>query len=256
VKRSRIINYPLGLLGLQVVSKKKLAQLHEIAAVSDIEKDIAFLHLYEKVKDFTMTGMVRTYSLYQSMKYIIGNDIKGDFAECGVWKGGSCMLMAYMLAEAGVADRHIYLYDTFAGMTKPGPMDGHFETKEWERQQRNEKENDWCYSPASEVKANLQRTGFPERNLHFIEGKVEETIPATMPSRLAMLRLDTDWYASTRHELVHLYPLLSAKGVLLVDDYGAWEGARRAVDEYFAGNTPVLMNRIDWTGRLIIKPAP
>lgn len=253
VKLSRIINYPLGLFGLQIVKKKKLEQLHQIASVSDIEKDIHFLRLYEKVKDFTMTDMVRSYSLYQSMKYIISNDIKGDLAECGVWKGGSCMLMAYMLLEAGIADRHIYLYDTFAGMAKPGAMDGDFETKEWERHQRNERENNWCFSSLSEVKENVQRTGFPQGNLHFIEGKVEETIPANKPSQLALLRLDTDWYESTRHELIHLYPLLSAKGVLIVDDYGAWEGARKAVDEYFTGDKQTYINRIDWTGRLIIK---
>lgn len=108
-----------------------------------------------------------------------------------------------------------------------------------------------CYSPIEEVKANMLQTGYPAANIVWVKGKVEETIPATIPAQIALLRLDTDWYESTRHELQHLYPLLSSKGVLLIDDYGAWQGARKATDEFF-GNR-VYLHRIDWTGRLLIK---
>ena len=95
-------------------------------------------------------------------------------------------------------------------------------------------------------------TGYPAERLHFVEGKVEDTIPEQAPERIALLRLDTDWYESTRHELEHLYPRLSPGGVLIIDDYGHWEGARQAVDEYFKGE--VYLHRIDYTGRLAIKP--
>jgi O-methyltransferase len=83
---------------------------------------------------------------------------------------------------------------------------------------------------------------------------VEDTLPDQAPERIALLRLDTDWYASTKHELEQLYPRLAEGGVLIVDDYGHYEGARRAVDEYFrAAGEPVLLNRIDFSGRLVIK---
>jgi hypothetical protein len=92
--------------------------------------------------------------------------------------------------------------------------------------------------------------------MHFVKGKVEDTIPASTPDRIAILRLDTDWYASTRHELEHLYPLLAPGGVLIIDDYGHWEGCRQAVDEYFASrNLQVLLNRVDYTGRIAVKLA-
>ena len=97
-------------------------------------------------------------------------------------------------------------------------------------------------------------SGYEQRLLHFVQGPVEETLPKTAPDRLALLRLDTDWYESTRHELVHLYPRLVDGGVLIVDDYGHWEGCRRAVDEYFAAEAdPILLSRVDYTARIAIK---
>jgi hypothetical protein len=75
-----------------------------------------------------------------------------------------------------------------------------------------------------------------------------------MPAALALLRLDTDWYESTRHELQNLYPMLSTRGVLMIDDYGHWAGSRRAVDEYFSDpRRKILLNRVDYTGRIGIK---
>ena len=91
------------------------------------------------------------------------------------------------------------------------------------------------------------------RSIHFVAGKVEDTIPATPPARIALLRLDTDWYESTRARAVHLYPLLVARGVLIIDDYGHWEGARQAVDEYFAARGAPAAHRIDYSGRMMVK---
>jgi O-methyltransferase len=96
-------------------------------------------------------------------------------------------------------------------------------------------------------------TKYPPANIHYVKGKVEDTIPATLPSDgIALLRLDTDWYESTAHELKHLYPLLIVSGVLIIDDYGHWDGCKKAVDEYFE-NRPLLLNRIDYTGRIAVK---
>ena len=88
----------------------------------------------------------------------------------------------------------------------------------------------------------------------LIEGKVEETIPGQAPGAISLLRLDTDWYESTAHELKYMYPALSAGGVLIIDDYGHWRGSREATDEYFSSHSRVLLNRLDYSGRIAIKP--
>src|SRR5207244_6492838 len=109
----------------------------------------------------------------------------------------------------------------------------------------------WAYAPIEEVESNLRGTGYPPDKLHFVAGRVEDTLQRYAPDRIALLRLDTDWYESTRHELVHLFPRLTDGGVLIIDDYGHWAGSRKAVDEYFAteGRRP-LLSRIDYTGRI------
>jgi hypothetical protein len=99
-------------------------------------------------------------------------------------------------------------------------------------------------------------SGYDAARLRFVKGKVEDTVPAQAPARIAILRLDTDWYESTRHELEHLDPRLSPGGVLIIDDYGHWAGCRQAVDEYFASRKlHALLNRVDYTGRIAVKPA-
>lgn len=222
----------------------------------DMEDD--FVDAYELSKAFTMTSAERMYALYQAVRYVVENRIEGDFVECGVWRGGSCMLMAHTLKAMGETSRTLYLYDTFTGMTRPGEHDirkrdrGEQITR-WEASRR-EGHNAWAYAPIDEVRENLLTTGYPEERLVFVEGEVQKTLPATAPERVALLRLDTDWYESTLHELVHLYPRLARRGVLVLDDYGSFEGARRAVDEYLAENRlGIFLNRVDATGRLAIK---
>ena len=89
----------------------------------------------------------------------------------------------------------------------------------------------------------------------MVKGKVEDTLPGHAPDHIAVLRLDTDWYASTKHEMEHLYPRLARGGVLIIDDYGHWAGSRQAVDEYLAEHgIHLLLNRTDYTGRMALKP--
>lgn len=163
------------------------------------------------------------------------------------------MLVAYMLAETRTTDRKIWLYDTFAGMTEPGAKDGDAEKKEWEERKLPGEKSSWCLAGIEEVEENMKSTGYPRDKIELVKGKVEDRIPETRPPAIALLRLDTDWYESTRHELVHLFPLLEKNGVLIIDDYGAWQGAKKATDEYFAAKGPVYLHRIDFTGRLLIK---
>ena len=198
------------------------------------------------------------YALYGAIHYVVRTGIEGDVVECGVWHGGSAMLAALALAQAGDTGRAIWLYDTFEGMPPPSELDvdpfgaaAHDVLRARERLPEADPHNPWAYATLADVKANMAQTGYPR--VHYVEGKVEETIPAHAPERISLLRLDTDWYESTLHELEHLYPRLAPGGVLILDDYGWWSGARRAVDEYFV-HVPMLLVRIGIHGaRLALK---
>ena len=209
-----------------------------------------FASLYDRCAPFTMTSVERMYALFDAVKYVDRAGIPGDIVECGVWRGGSAMLA--MLAGGQRSQRHLYLYDTFTGMTEPGPEDGRHMHGLWEKHQA---ESGWAYAPLEEVRNNLLANGTPPDRFTLVQGKVEDTLPDRAPERVALLRLDTDWYSSTHHELVHLYPLLAPGGVLIIDDYGEFDGARRAVDEYLEQiEEELLLARIDGTGRLAVKP--
>jgi hypothetical protein len=216
--------------------------------------------IFRAVAGYTMTSAERIEALVNAVRYLVANQVDGDVVECGVWRGGSSMAAAMMLKDLGDERRHLYLYDTFEGMSAPTQedvaIDGVAASGKFAERRLGEDSSDWCRAPLDEVRRNLAATGYPADRVHFIKGKVEETLPASMPSGpIALLRLDTDWYESTRHELVHLYPRLARGGVLLIDDYGHWAGARKAVDEYFAAHPPaLLLNRVDYTARIAVKP--
>ena len=240
---------------------RKLPQYDTMRRRLGIPRDMdpAFADICEKAAPFTMTSVERMYALYEGVKHVVARNVPGDLVECGVWQGGSSMVMALTLAALGDTSRKIHLYDTFAGMTRPGEVDrrardGTEQITRWRHFQRGD-HNEWCYASLAEVRTNMASTGYPADKLVFVEGKVEDTLPAGAPAAVALLRLDTDWYQSTRHELEHLYPRLSAGGVLVLDDYGSFEGARKAVDEYFAENgVGLYLHRVDSTGRIAILP--
>ncbi len=224
----------------------------------DMQGDQQFMQLYHFCRPFTMTSSERLFSLFQSVKYALNNNIPGDFVECGVWKGGSSMMIAMVLQSMNISDRTIWMYDTYEGMTEPTPEDRDFTGKDAGRLLNTADKADsnsvWCYSALEEVQVNMRKTGYPEQLIKFVKGKVEDTIPGVIPGSIALLRLDTDWYMSTYHEMTHLYPLLQSKGVLIIDDFGHWEGAKKAILQYFNENNLFpLINRIDETGRIVLK---
>lgn len=233
---------------------------YEVRNRNDVALDPAFLELIQHVRPFTMTSAERMYGLYSAIHYIVANRIPGAIVECGVWKGGSMMLVAKTLIELGATDRQLYLYDTFAGMTAPTDRDVSSDNvpaqAQWHKMQRATV-NDWCYAAEEEVRRNVLSTGYPPARVTFVKGPVETTIPRTVPEDIALLRLDTDWYESTYHELEHLYPRLVLNGVLILDDYESWQGARAAVDAFVAErNLKILLNRLDYSARIGIKTAP
>ena len=241
------------------VVKQVHAVLHSDAVIRRRFPDVdpKVLEIFAKVKPFTMTSPERIIALCEAVRYVDKHQIAGAFVECGVWRGGSSLAAALMFAALGDVTRESHLFDTFEGMSAPTEFDRRSRDAApaaalLETSGRDEKI--WCVSSLEEVRANLAGAGCPMDRTHLVAGCVEDTIPAAAPAEIAILRLDTDWYESTRHELRHLYPRLAVGGVLIIDDYGAWEGARRAVDEFIeAEGAPLLLNRIDETGRIAVK---
>jgi len=234
----------------RIVDRSQGPQVEGSAAPPpDMEPE--FIELYERFKAYSMTSIERMYAFYQALDYISTSGLEGDVVECGVWRGGSMMLGASTLMSRNQAHRKLFLYDTFAGMTEPTSKDVDYlgdaakekwwQTKGWE----------WTCVSLDVVKSNMSMTGYPQDNQVFVQGDVLQTIPKVLPEKIALLHLDTDWYESTYHELVHLFPRIVPGGVVIIDDYGHFKGAREAVDQYFREhNVKILLNRIDYTGRM------
>ena len=195
-------------------------------------------------------------ALVNATTQIATNKIPGDIAECGVWRGGSMMVVALTLLSKGDTGRDLYLYDTFEGMPPPTDNDKRFDGQTASHLMECDPKGTgiWCYASLEEVRENMFSTGYPREKIHFMKGKVEETIPKTLPSSLALLRLDTDWYESTKHELTHLFPILNKGGILILDDYGHWQGQRKAVDEFFPWQGEnIFLHRVGYSGRIGVR---
>jgi hypothetical protein len=238
---------------IEIVYSSKHSAILRDCSIPDIDRDHDFEPLFRAVRPHTMTSKEALYALFKSVEYVCRGKVAGDFVECGVWKGGSALLAGLTMRSLGDL-RQLHLYDTFEGMTVPTDADvdiqgraAHTYTEEYGD------EGKWCYSGLEDVQATFREHGFCGDQVSYVVGDVLQTLRADLPDCISILRLDTDWYESTRFELETLYPLLSPGGVLIIDDYGHWEGARKAVDEYFA-HSPILLNRVNYTVRVGVKP--
>jgi O-methyltransferase len=263
----RFANILLRPFGVRLVPTLPAATAHQQAATRSFNRsdypDFETFHadIIEKVFPYTMTSPERLYALISAVKYIAENKLPGDMVECGVWRGGSMMAIAETLLALGDTQRHLYMYDTYEGMSAPSEHDKDFgNTPAAELLQQTavgtSYDNIWCYASLEDVQANLNSTHYPAAQLHFIKGPVEETLHkhVHLHPHIAMLRLDTDWYASTKVEIEQLYHLLVPGGFMIADDYGHWQGARQAIDEYFATlPTAPFLHRVDYTGRMMQK---
>jgi O-methyltransferase len=223
---------------------------------ADLEPE--FMALLPVVRQYTMGTVERLHALWQQVGYVCDAKLEGDIVECGVWRGGSMMLAALELVRRETVDRRLWLYDTFAGLPRPDPIDvdvlGNRAVDGWEAHTLPGGQTLWAYADEADVRRNMALTGYPEQRMRFVPGLVEETIPATAPQRISLLRIDTDWYASYRHVLRNLYDRVVPGGVLIFDDYGHFGGARKAVDEFRAGRRIVSpLMRADYSCRIMLK---
>jgi O-methyltransferase len=237
-----------------VVGTRKECDQVQACRVSRADRNIV-----RTVLPFTMTPPERILCLIQAIEHLHQERVSGSIVECGVWKGGSMMTAALTLLRLSDCERDLYLFDTFDGMSEPTHRDVDSEGKSASLillEERKDKRNHyWAYSPLEDVKANMRQTFYPSQKIHYIQGKVEDTLPGAATGDIALLRLDTDWYESTYHELVHLYPRLKSGGILILDDYGFWKGAQQAVDQYFSEiQNPPTLYEIDSIARYATKP--
>lgn len=236
-------------LGYKLVNQKNFFNTQD-GDVNEIIK------IYSEItqKSFPNVNIINTKHINTifASKYILENKILGDFVECGVFRGFNIALMICTIKHFGDKNdlnRKIFLYDTFSGMTNPSKYDykkgGLDYSENIKKQKKFQKDtyNSRCYYPIEGVKNYLSQ--FEYDNLIYVKGDVMKTIPNDLHTKrkIALLRLDTDFYESTKHEIENLYDLVNDRGVVISDDYNTWEGAKKACDEFFKlkGHRPLYV---------------
>ena len=242
--------------GIQLLATR-LGYAIERKIPSDL--DAATAATIRSVAGFTMSSPAAVAALCAAVRYVVEHRVSGDLVECGVWRGGSMMAIALTLGDLDATDRTLWLYDTYAGMTSPSTvdvrdLDGATPAVGFASGYLEGGGHRWANASLEEAQSNMESTGYPTDRLRYVVGRVEDTIPAKAPEHVALLRLDTDFHDSTLHELKHLYPRLAKGGVLVLDDYGSWQGFRKAVDDFVADGHPMHLVRVDPTVYVSVKP--
>ena len=221
-----------------------------------VDYDEMALPIMRAAGPYTMTCKEKKYTLYLATRYVVENKIPGAIVECGVWRGGSMHIVARTLDAIGDTSRELYLFDTFEGMTPPSDKDVTFggEPVSVLLDRRPKTAKIWAVASLDDVRQGFEEVPYPDDKIHFVRGPVEETLPEQAPDEIAILRLDTDWYESTRHELLTMYDRLAPGGVLIIDDYGSYQGAKQAVDEFIAATGVRLLLVPIGPGRVAVKP--
>jgi O-methyltransferase len=210
---------------------------------SDLTSILGPLHDYPNwvteisviAKPFTMTSENALAGMIFASRYIDAARIPGDIVECGVWKGGS--LIASELASTKKIYREYWYFDTFEGMDPPTESDNMAAHRAYDLGSKDGDSEGWLAASLEEVRANAVQAGCDLDQCHFVKGRVEDTlfsIIQNLPKKIAILRLDTDWYSSTKAALEVLFDRVVANGVVIFDDYGFWQGAKKAVDEFLS----------------------
>lgn len=236
------------------VSKLHPERQYPIELEEDEKNFIEFISKNE----LSMCSKEKLVSTLLSCKNVVKNNISGDFVECGVWRGGNSLIAAFIFNKYQ-SNKKIYLFDTFEGMTPPTEDEFHLLSKKKSIntfQEYKNKSIQWCGASIDEVKKNFKNLNLLNENIIFIKGDVSQTLMKYNKNiqKISVLRLDTDFYESTKIELKYLYPKVETSGLIILDDYGHWSGSKKAVDEFFEVNNihPFLIP-IDYAARIMIK---
>lgn len=211
-------------------------------------------------QNLSMTSFSNLSATVHACQYVLRYEIEGDFMECGVWRGGHSILAAKILFNT----RRIFLLDTFSGMSLPDSediriSDGRSASSTYDSKHVTENGIDWCLATLEDVKQNFfihgLDTNILDKDIIFLKGKAEELLVSkntNLPQKISVLRLDTDWYQSTKVELEVLWDRVPKGGIIIIDDYGYWQGCRKAVEEFFV-NKPIFLCPIDTCARIAVK---
>jgi O-methyltransferase len=257
------IKFLFSLLGVRI--SKLPSSLNEIEYDDESEARRKFAI----VRDYTMADEACLITLWQHTKYLETNSIVGDYVECGVWKGGCVALMALGNLSYGSTRRNIYLFDSFTDICEPDKkVDGDKaiqQATEWSTTKGTDgklKPLEGFYdqfgghgTKAACIEVIEKKVGYDKEKVHYIEGWFQDTFPIHSKTigQIALLRLDADWYASTKICLETFYDKVVDGGIIIIDDYGTYEGCKKAVDEFFLGKKKPLLNHINKHSRYIIK---
>lgn len=239
MKIRQLFNSILGRAGVRII---RIRRRGDEKLPSYIDSD--FVESYRKYVHDSVVPWEGMYDAFLAATHIAKSGTPGDIVECGVFRGGVVALMrdTILRTEKTMTGRNFWLFDTFDGMPKPGPKDfkiGRDRNAPLKKYERSTSAggaggSGWVRSELWEVENTVRRSGAGLANTIFVQGMVEETLRGELlPDKIALLRLDTDFYESTKIELEVLLPRLSVGGVLIVDDYGDWAGSRDAVHETF-----------------------
>jgi hypothetical protein len=199
-----------------------------------------------------MTNSNSIANLVAATKYVNNMNIQGAFVECGVWRGGSAMAFCLSSLEQGVDTRELFLLDTYEGFSQVNEVDFEISNGKLASDLLKIDTNYLCHASLNDVKIGMRETKYPTDKIHYLVGDVVNTDLTLLPKEIAILRLDTDYYDSTKWELENLFPLLVEGGVLIIDDYDHWNGCRQACDEYFMNKDSIFLIQMQY-GRIMIK---
>ena len=180
----------------------------------------------------TMIGMQRLTHLQRCVEDVLAEDIPGDLVECGVWRGGACILMRAVLAAYGDKERTVWVADSFQGVPPPSPGQYPADSGLYFNLASG-----ILAVPESRVRNNFRRYGLLDDRVRFLAGWFKDTLPSAPIDRIALLRLDGDLYESTIQALDALYPRLSPGGFCIIDDYHPIDACRQAVTDYRQRNS-------------------
>lgn len=268
----RIINSVFNKLGLEVKIKK-----HKVSFYGDYDRKLGYEFEEEAnkmikiVRKNTMLPYVNLLTLFEQVLYCEKTNIEGDYVECGVWKGGAVGLMACANLQYSNRRRDIHLFDAFEEICAPNEkVDGERainEVKEILGENVPTKGEliplkgiyDRFGGPSDigECKELIENiVNYPSEHVYYHKGWFQDTVPvkAAEIDKICILRLDGDWYDSTKVCLEQFYDKVVPKGFIIFDDYGTYSGCKKAVDEFFPfRNESYYLNYSSWSCRYIIK---